>query len=266
MDPDLVRRAIAVNWRNLALGHDAFRAEGAIFVRNIQLPIIHDANFIYNMTATTTEAVDRLLDRAQQEYAHASQLSFRVDPSTPHSVEAHLALASTRAPGSALVLLLDGPLRGKPGPADIRPVTNDRDWAAYAELKRMDWREHAGRSDEDPDDVRIPDGFVAASRSKCPPARYFLAYQDGVPCGFFSSWEGFEGVGQVEDLFVLPAYRRRGVATALVHHCVADARAQGAGPIVIVADPGDTPKNMYTAMGWRPAAACRLYGVAVSRP
>jgi GNAT superfamily N-acetyltransferase len=266
MDSDLVRCAIAVSWRNLALGHDVFETEGATFVRNVQLPAIHDANFIFDITATSTGAIDRLLDRAREEYAHASQLSFRVDPLTPPAFEAQLALASTRARGSALVLLLDGPLRGTPAPVDIRLVTSDSDWAAYGELRRADWREHAGRSGEDAEDVRIPDGFVAASRLKCPPARYVLAYQDGVPCGFFSAWEGVDGVGQVEDLFVLPQHRHRGIATALIHHCVAVARTRGAGPIVIVADPGDTPKNMYAAMGWEPVAVCRQYGVELSRP
>jgi predicted GNAT family acetyltransferase len=66
-------------------------------------------------------------------------------------------------------------------------------------------------------------------------------------------------MGQVEDLFTHPDFRHRGLATALIHHCVADARQQGAGPVMLVADAHDTPKDMYAAMGFRPVAAKREY-------
>ena len=45
---------------------------------------------------------------------------------------------------------------------------------------------------------------------------------------------------------------RRGIATALIAHAVGDARNRGAGPVLIGADPDDTPKHMYAAMGFRP--------------
>lgn len=56
-----------------------------------------------------------------------------------------------------------------------------------------------------------------------------------------------------------PDYRKRGVATALIHHCVSQCRAKGAGPVVIVADPTDTPKNIYARMGFRPVAIQSKY-------
>ena len=86
-----------------------------------------------------------------------------------------------------------------------------------------------------------------------------MAYMDGVAVGYCTSWDGVDVVGQVEDLFTHPDFRHRGIATALLHHCVADCRAQGAGPVIIVADPKDTPKNMYAAMGWKPVAVKRGY-------
>jgi GNAT superfamily N-acetyltransferase len=63
----------------------------------------------------------------------------------------------------------------------------------------------------------------------------------------------------VEDLFTHPDYRHRGLATALIAHCVADARARGAGPVVIGADPHDTPRQMYAALGFRPLFLSRGY-------
>ncbi|OGO52256.1 MAG: hypothetical protein A2148_06360 [Chloroflexi bacterium RBG_16_68_14] len=82
---------------------------------------------------------------------------------------------------------------------------------------------------------------------------------DGAPRAYCSSWEGIDGVGQVEYLFTHPEYRHRGLATALIHRSVADCRERGAGHVVIVADPADTPKQMYAAMGFRPVAIKRSY-------
>ena len=63
----------------------------------------------------------------------------------------------------------------------------------------------------------------------------------------------------MEDLFTVPAFRRRGVATALIAHAVGDARDRGAGPVLIGADPDDSPKHMYAAMGFRPLCVLRSY-------
>ena len=54
----------------------------------------------------------------------------------------------------------------------------------------------------------------------------------------------------VEDLFTRPSHRNRGIARALIHHCVADARARGAVDVLIGAIYDDTPKNAYAAMGF----------------
>lgn len=58
----------------------------------------------------------------------------------------------------------------------------------------------------------------------------------------------------MEDLFTLPEYRHRGLATALMHRCVRDCRERGARSVIIACDPTDTPKQMYRAMGFGPVA------------
>lgn len=262
MTDALFRAALEVNWRNLALGHEVFAADGATFARNTAFPAIYDANFIFNVTASSAVEIDRLLARAQREYAHASKITFRLDPLTPPVFEARLALDGFERT-DALVLLLEGDLRGEAKPCDIRPITEEAGWMAFRDMKRVDWTAHAPKVNEYPNNISIPDGLSGSNRLKSPPVRYFLAYVDDRPVGYFDAWEGIGGVGQVEDLFVLPEFRHRGIATALIHHCVADARAHGAGPIVIIADPTDTPKNIYAAMGWRPVAVARQWSRSV---
>jgi GNAT superfamily N-acetyltransferase len=134
---------------------------------------------------------------------------------------------------------------------------DDEGWKAFAALHALDWagdgRDVARREPE----AEAP--MVATMRAKSPPVRYWLGYIDGVPRGYLTSWEGTAGVGQVETLFVHPHVRHRGLATALLHHCVQDCRALGAGPVVIAAAADDTPKQMYAAMGWRAVAVKREY-------
>jgi len=63
----------------------------------------------------------------------------------------------------------------------------------------------------------------------------------------------------VEDLFTLPECRNKGVAAALIRQAVGDCRARGAGPVVIAADPNDTPKHFYSRIGFRPVAVSSHY-------
>jgi GNAT superfamily N-acetyltransferase len=258
MSGNLLRLALDVTWRNLALGHEVFTAEGATFVRSLAFPRIYDANFVFGITASTPLEIASLLAKTRREYAHAAKITFRLDPLTPPSFEARLALDGFERHDS-LILLLQGAVSGEPTSIQIQPIEDDSGWLAYRSLKRADWVENAARMSEDPSDLSIPDGLSGSGHLKCPPVRYFLALADDQPVGFCNAWEGTNGVGQVEDLFVLPAYRHRGIATALIHRSVAHARSLGAGPIVIAAAPTDTPKLMYAAMGWRPLAMCRQY-------
>jgi ribosomal protein S18 acetylase RimI-like enzyme len=248
MDDRLTRQALKVNWRNLALGHNVSKVDGATFVRNTTLPDIYDANFVFDVTVSESPDIDRLLTLTALEYAHAPRLTFRLDPFTPPAFEARLALEGYER-SETLLLLLEEPLRRAASQFQILPIADEAGWTAYAELKRLDCREHAA----------IAHRLISSSKLKCPPVQYMLAFEDGRAVGHCSTWEGLEAVGQVEDLFVHPAYRRRGIGRALIHHCVESARARGAGAMVIAVDTTNTAKHMYVALGWRPIALCRQY-------
>lgn len=257
MDESLIRLAIAVNWRNLALGHETFQAARATCVRNDTLPDIFDANFLFDVTAADPESVTRLLADASLEFAHASEITIRTGPFTPPAVGAWLSVHGwTRR--EAVVLLLAGAVTRAAVPCDIRPVVTEADWRAYAALKQLDL---AGALSEERPGQRasLAEGMVTAARLKSPKVEYVLAYTSDEAIGYCSAWRGIEGVGQVEDLFVHPAHRRRGTATALLNHCVDRARQLGAGPIVLVVDPANSARRMYLALGWEPVAECRQF-------
>lgn len=253
----LVDRALEVNYGPLALGNEVFEAEGARFVRSKATPQVWNANYVSHVTARTPEEIERLLARAKREFAGMDRVSFETDYRTPPEFEARLALEGYE-PDASLVMLLEGELTVDARECEIRLVGSPEDWEAYAALHTLDWAEARGKLElEAPEEVERQ--LMAGRRAKAPQARYWMAYADGEPRSYLLSWQGTDGVGQVEDLFTHPEYRHRGLATALIHHGIADARAHGAGPIVIVADPTDTPKTMYAAMGFRPVAVKRTW-------
>jgi GNAT superfamily N-acetyltransferase len=225
-------------------------------VRDRRLPDIWEANRITAVTAASDEAIDRVLARAEREYADFGHRRFDVDFTTPPAFEARLALDGYRA-REFLVMVLDGDWQGRAAAADVRPCAEASAWAAFDALKRDDWRESARR-------LGLQEGGVGGQmvdghRRRCPPARYWLAWSGGEPRGFLSSWEGPDGIGQVEDLYVHPDVRGRGLAAALLRHGVVDCRRNGASSIVIVADADDTPRLAYARMGFRPVAVTRAY-------
>jgi len=254
---DLIHRALDVNDANLALGNETFEAAAATFVRNRDAPDIYDANHVTNIRVGSLAEVDALFARVEQEYAGYRHRRFDTDHRTHPVVVARLRLEGyERCEG--LVMLLEGEPVGRPKDHDIRAVTTDDDWASFAELKTKDWME-ARQKQGRPAEPEVAQAMVRVDRGKCPPVQYFLAYIDGTAAAYFNSWAGIEGLGQVEDLFTLPEYRNRGVATALIHRCVADCRSRGAKRVIIVADPSDTPKRIYAAMGFHPIAVNAHY-------
>ena len=232
-------------------------ADGATFIRNRDIPEIRDANRLIRITASTPKEIDRLLARVEQEFAGFPHRCFDLGVAALPALEAHLTFESYRR-SEMLIMHLENDLAGMPKPYDIKLVEDEVGWDAYTALHDLDWQEVRERKGE-PYDEQTAKAMVHAHRIKAPPVRYWLAFIDGHPRAYCSSWVSTDGVGQVEDLFTHPDFRHRGLATALIHRCVADCRERGAGPIFLGADPSDTPKQMYAALGFHPIAFGRDY-------
>ncbi len=240
----------------LELGNETFDAEGARFVRNRATPRRHDANHVGRVRCVPGR-IDALLARADQEYAGYGHRRFETDPLTPPALVARLALEGYE-PSPELHLLLEGDLRARPQPFDIRPIDDDAAWDAFTRLETLDWQESTARQSR-PFEPDLLAEFTASKRAKAPAVRRWLACVEGEAVAYCCSWPGANGVGMVEDLFTRAGHRHRGIATALIARCVADARERGAGPVVIGADPTDTPMRMYAALGFRPLVVTTGY-------
>ena len=124
-------------------------------------------------------------------------------------------------------MVLTGDLQGRAKVIEPVMADDERSWAEADRLKRLDWAEARAKIGLAPL-PGVGDRLALVARLKTPPDRKWLAYVDGAARGMASAWE-VDGVGQVEDVFVEPGFRHRGIATALIHHCVADCRGRRRG-------------------------------------
>ena len=77
--------------------------------------------------------------------------------------------------------------------------------------------------------------------------RTYVAEEDGSVVGF-ATWAQADGTIELEDLFVDPDRRRRGIATALVSHVVDVLRARGVRCLEVTANPH--AEEFYRAAGF----------------
>ncbi|MFI5315176.1 MAG: GNAT family N-acetyltransferase [Myxococcota bacterium] len=254
----LVARAYEtiVGW--LARGHETRTQPLAQFVRDPRTPVVYDANFVADVRAGTPDEIDSVLAAADSMFRELDHRQFLWDPQMPQPFEARLNLEGYQS-REELILVLEGPLRARPPRVELRPVASDADWRTIFELCRLDHAEEVEKGFHGAWGSEVTEQLVAAKRAKAADVQFHLARVDGVDCAFFSAWPGENGVGQVEDLFTRADFRGRGIATALIAACVDDARARGAGPILIGARSNDTPKHMYAALGFRPLCIQRNY-------
>ena len=90
--------------------------------------------------------------------------------------------------------------------------------------------------------------------------RTHVAEEDGSLVGF-ATWADTAGTTELEDLFVDPGYRRRGIGTALLNRITQVLRARGAERLEVTANPH--AMEFYRAAGFIDCgAADTVFGTA----
>ena len=130
----------------------------------------------------------------------------------------------------------------------IRLGTSD-DLPAAASVYRRASLSNAG----DRDKLLAHPEFLILGPEGLAEGRTHVAEEDGSVVGF-ATWAGTAGSVELEDLFVDPDYRRRGIAAALVRRITEVLRARGAEGLEVTANPH--------AMGFYRAAGFVDCGVA----
>jgi RimJ/RimL family protein N-acetyltransferase len=130
--------------------------------------------------------------------------------------------------------------------AQLRPLASDDDWAQLVELVMSDpelpgGREFATRRSQ------AQRGLVEDGRGL-----WWGAFVDGVLASSLGVFVASTGLARYQDVETHPAYRRRGLCTALVQAAGRHALAElGARRLVIVADPDDDAVRVYRRAGFR---------------
>jgi GNAT superfamily N-acetyltransferase len=229
-----------------ALGTEVVAGAGALFVRDRRCPDVYDANHARRVPGASDPPA--FLAALEEHYGPCSHRAVRLDPrSSGDALEAELLLRGFVCE-LQILMALEGTPRGRRADVRIRAATGDADWEAVARLKQAEF---------DADGLNLPGTtWRDHLRRKCPPAITWLAALGGETVGLFSELAR-GSVALLEDLYVLPAARRRGVATALVAHSTLDAQRRGAGTCFLAARADDTPKEMYARMGFRALGVTR---------
>jgi GNAT superfamily N-acetyltransferase len=246
------QRVARTSRRFWSLGADVLALDGARAVRNPAAPGHPLGTFLCEVRAVDPSGA--VAEFAQRTGVPCPRVL--LDPDTPPAAEAHLALHGWRQE-AVLQLVLPADVAVAAPDGAVRPVTDDAGWAHVRRLFRIDHLEEDARLDRPARSEADTAAAVALRRGLG--VTYLLAERSGRVAGCIAAWPGDEGVGVVEDVFVHPEHRRRGIATDLLRHAVGHARAHGAGPVLIGAEVDDTPKHLYARFGFRPAAVARSY-------
>ena len=123
------------------------------------------------------------------------------------------------------------------------------DLAAAANVYRRASLSNAG----DRDNLLAHPEYLILGPEGLAEGRTHVAEEDGLLVGF-ATWAESAGTMELEDLFVDPGYRRRGIATALVSRIAKVLRARGLKRLEVTANPH--------ALGFYRAAGFVDYGVA----
>lgn len=139
--------------------------------------------------------------------------------------------------------------------ADLRALLTTEDWEQVAELRHA--CDESEPSEENTafaeENIAFAAAKLAEERRLCEAgdAGWFGAFVDGVMRASLGVLLDGEGLARYQHVETHPAFRRRGLASSLVHFAGMEAVAKGARTLVIVADPNAEAIRIYRALGFR---------------
>ncbi|WP_420111511.1 GNAT family N-acetyltransferase [Pseudactinotalea sp.] len=244
---------VATHLWGLASAREALA--GSVLMTRPAAPGLTLASYLYAVRPAGPGALDADLDLALDRGVRRVVL----ESSTPPWVEAALRLRGWAVEDELRLELPRGTqLSGSPPSIEVRPASHvDQDWQVRAGMLRADHLEEDARHGVPARPTPATEAIVEHRRAIAEFAPYLCAMHDGEVAGFLCTWLSPARVGVIEDVYVRPPHRGRGIATALLHAAVAELRASGAGRIAIAAEIGDTPARLYSHLGFQPRRVVR---------
>jgi GNAT superfamily N-acetyltransferase len=138
--------------------------------------------------------------------------------------------------------------RGETPPAEVREVGFD----AIRGLMEQ-WYGETMSAAEARDLADSDAGTARDGHTRC-----FLAERDGEPAACCQLL-GFDGIGQVEEVYTAARHRGAGLASAVVRTAIAAAHERGDDLVMILADADGWPQKLYERLGFRTVDAYRSF-------
>lgn len=237
----------------LAMGGSVVTDHGThLVVRTPANPGFHFGNFLLFEAPPRRGDAARWSALFEAEFPEAKYLAFGVDgvaglvgDAAEHQVLGVTAEANVVLTADRLVSSVAAPQ------ADVRVLTGDDDWhqvlelhfACYGLPSSSDGRHFAERQ-------------VAGYRGLCEAGhgRWSGAFVEGRLCAGAGLFADGSGLARFQNVATHPDFRRRGFASAVIHHAAQRALLDpGTRKLVIVADPDDHAVRLYRALGFADA-------------
>lgn len=246
----------AYHWQR-ELGNDVIQTPHCRIVKNAAMPDVWDANHASAVTAEHPDDIEALLSEMECHLSHTSWRVIHTDPFTPEPFAARLALDGYAEHPATIQMVLNGKLRTD-YTGDIAPIETEADWQSLVALVRRDHEEGA-RTSGNILPPRVTDGIIAGYRAKSGRYRFHLARIDGEPVAYGALVAAPSGAGMIEDLFTLPTYRTRGIASAMVAQFSTALEEQGCTSIFLGALVNEQARHLYAKLGFRPVMLTRCW-------
>ncbi len=219
---------------------------------------VWDVNHADAVTAEDEAGIGAVFAAMEAHLAHTPWRVVHTDRFTPDRFLARLALDDFVERPVAILMALSGELAGRGAPVTLRPVIENSDWEI---LLRLVIANHAERSGVDglDLDLEFSGRMVEVYRRKSPAYRFHLAIENEGAVAYGACAAAPESVGIIEDLFVLPSARRRGVATGMIAAFVDRLRGDGCQTIFQGALADDRPKRLYARLGFEAVGLARTW-------
>ena len=233
----------------LALGgSEVEHRDGYVVVRTPANPTYFWGNFVLFATAVAPGDVAARLELFAGEFPAAAHVAWGIDTVDGTVGADDELVAAGFHVGRDTVLTASALQRpARPADAELRPVESGDDWSQALAL-------HIACAD--PADEHVTEeflaGWVAAARALCDRghATWFGAFDDGELLSSLGIVSDGSGLARFQSVETHPEARRRGLASALVHHAGRTALDDGATRLVIVADPGYHAIGIYRSLGF----------------
>jgi ribosomal protein S18 acetylase RimI-like enzyme len=149
-------------------------------------------------------------------------------------------------PGSDAVMVFEGPL---PVQQEVETVVRE-----ITEPDEGFWNWYNASRVEFGEEMTPPvlEQLLARDRALFHPAglRWLVGFSRGEMAGY-ASLLSLEGVGYVDNVVTLPAFRRRGVASATVRRAVEASVEGGDHLLFLLTDDGSDAQRLYERLGFR---------------